>query len=73
LDRLIKHDVVKGLKDAKFEKDRLCSYYQARKQVENTHPNKRMASNEFDSTLLTRKKSSTYSNHLPKEMKMSLI
>jgi hypothetical protein len=39
LNRLIKHDLVRGLKDV-FEKDKLCSSYQAGKQVENTHPKK---------------------------------
>jgi hypothetical protein len=32
------------LKDVEFEKDRLCSSCQARKQVANTHPNKSMIS-----------------------------
>jgi hypothetical protein len=40
LNRLTKHDLVRGLKDVKFEKDKLCSSCQARKQVANTHPNK---------------------------------
>ena len=44
LDRLIKHDLVNGLKDVKFEKDRLCRSCQARKKVGNTHPNKSMMS-----------------------------
>ena len=38
LNRLIKHDLVRGLKDVVFEKDKLCSSCQARKQVGNTHP-----------------------------------
>jgi hypothetical protein len=42
MNRLIKHDLVKGLKYIKFEKDRLCSSCQAEKQIGNTHPNKRM-------------------------------
>jgi hypothetical protein len=44
LDRSIKHDLVMVLKDVEFEKDRLCSSCQARKQVANTHPNKSMMS-----------------------------
>ena len=40
LNRLIKHDLVRGLKDVVFEKDKLCSSYQARKQVGNIHPKK---------------------------------
>jgi hypothetical protein len=44
LNRLVKHDLVKGLKDVVFEKDKLCSSYQADKQVENTHPKKSMMS-----------------------------
>ena len=43
LNRLVKHDLVRGLKDV-LEKDKLCSSYQARKQVENTHPKKSMMS-----------------------------
>jgi hypothetical protein len=41
LNRLIKHDLVRGLKDV-FEKDKLCSSCQAGKQVGNTHPKKSM-------------------------------
>jgi hypothetical protein len=41
---LIKHDLVRGLKDVTFEKDKLCSACQARKQVGNTHPKKSMMS-----------------------------
>ena len=44
LNRLVKHDFVKGLKDIVFEKDKLCSSYQASKQVGNTHPKKSMMS-----------------------------
>ena len=33
LNRLLKHDLVVGLKNVKFEKDKLCSACQARKQV----------------------------------------
>jgi transposase InsO family protein len=40
LNRLTKHDLVHGLKDVKFEKNKLCSSCQAGKQVANTHPNK---------------------------------
>ena len=39
LNRLVKHDLVKGLKDV-FEKDKLCSSCQAGKQVGNTHHKK---------------------------------
>jgi transposase InsO family protein len=42
LNKLIKHDLVRGLKDVTFEKDKLCSACQARKQVGNTHPKKSM-------------------------------
>jgi hypothetical protein len=44
LNKLIKYDLVRGLKDIKFEKDKLCSVYQGRKQVGNTHPKKSMMS-----------------------------
>ena len=44
MNRLIKHDLVRGLKDVTFKKDKLCSACQARKQVGNTHPKKRMMS-----------------------------
>jgi hypothetical protein len=44
LNRLVKHDLVRGLKDVVFEKDKLCSSCQASKQVRNTHPNKSMMS-----------------------------
>jgi hypothetical protein len=40
---LIKHDLVRGLKDV-FEKDKLCSSCQAGKQVGNIHPKKSMMS-----------------------------
>jgi hypothetical protein len=39
LNRLVKHDLVRGLKDV-FEKDKFCSSCQANKQVGNTHPKK---------------------------------
>ena len=42
LNRLVKHDLVRGLKDVVFEKDKLySSSYQAGKQVGNTHPKKK--------------------------------
>jgi hypothetical protein len=44
MDRLVKNDQVKGLKDNKFKKYRLCSSCQARKQARNTHPNESMMS-----------------------------
>ena len=40
LKKLMKNDLVRGLKDMKFEKDKLCSACQANKQVANTHPTK---------------------------------
>ena len=36
----MKNELVRGLKDVKFEKDKLCSACQASKQVANTHPTK---------------------------------
>ena len=36
----MKNEFVRGLKDVKFEKDKLYSAYQAGKQVANTHPTK---------------------------------
>ena len=44
LNKLIKHDLVRGLKYVTFEKDKLCSACQVRKQVGNTHPKKSMMS-----------------------------
>ena len=44
LNKLIKHDLVRGLKDVTFEKYKLCSICQAGKQVGNTHPKKSMMS-----------------------------
>ena len=44
LNKLIKHDLVRGLKDVTFEKDKLCSACQARNQVGNTHPKKSIMS-----------------------------
>jgi hypothetical protein len=43
LNRLVKHDLVRGLKDVVFE-DKLCSSCQAGKQVGNTHPKKSIMS-----------------------------
>ena len=43
LNRLVKYDLVRGLKDG-FEKDKLCSSCQAGKQVGNTHPKKSIMS-----------------------------
>jgi hypothetical protein len=44
LNKFVKHDLVRGLKDVTFEKDKLCSTCQARKQVGKTHPKKSMMS-----------------------------
>ena len=41
---MVKHDLVRGLKDVVFEKDKLYSSCQARKQVGNTHHKKSMMS-----------------------------
>ena len=43
LNRSVKHDLVRGLKDV-FEKDKLCSFCQVGKQVGNTHPKKSIMS-----------------------------
>jgi len=40
LKKLLKNELTRGLKDVKFEKDKLCSACQASKQVANTHPTK---------------------------------
>jgi transposase InsO family protein len=40
LNKLLRHDLVRGLKDVTFEKDKLCSACQAGKQVGNSHPSK---------------------------------
>jgi hypothetical protein len=40
LNKLLKKELVRGLKDVKFEKDKPCSAYQASKQVANTHQQK---------------------------------
>jgi hypothetical protein len=44
LNKLIRHDPVRGLKDVIFEKDKLCSVCQSEKLVGNTHPKKSMMS-----------------------------
>jgi len=44
LNKSDNHDLVRGLKDVTFEKDKLCSACQARKQVGNTHPKKSIMS-----------------------------
>ena len=44
LNRLVKHDLVKGFKDVVFKKDKLCSSCQADKQVGNTHTKKSIMS-----------------------------
>jgi hypothetical protein len=41
---LVKHDLVRGLEDIVFEKDKLCNSCQASKQVGNTHPKKSIMS-----------------------------
>jgi transposase InsO family protein len=40
LNQLSKYDLVRGFKDVKFEKNKLCSSCQVGKQVANTHPYK---------------------------------
>ena len=44
LNKLVKHDPVRGLKEVTFEKDKPCSACQAGKQVGNAHPTKSMMS-----------------------------
>ena len=44
LNRLVKHDLVRGLKYVVFEKDKLCSSCQDGKQVGNIHPKKSIMS-----------------------------
>ena len=44
MNRLVKYDLVRGLKDVMFEKDKLCSSSQTGKQVGNTHPKKSIMS-----------------------------
>ena len=46
LNRLLKHDLVVGLKNVKFEKDKLCSACQAEKQVAKAHHSKSVMSTE---------------------------
>lgn len=40
LKKLLKKEMVRGLKDVVFEKDKLCSSCQANIQVANTYPTK---------------------------------
>jgi hypothetical protein len=40
LNKLLKKELVRGMKDVKFEKNKPCSACQAGKQVANTHPTK---------------------------------
>ena len=40
LNRLLKYDLIVGLKNMKFEKNKLCSACQAEKLVGNSHPSK---------------------------------
>jgi len=40
LKKLMKKELIRGLKDVTFEKDKLCSACQGSKQVANTHPTK---------------------------------
>jgi transposase InsO family protein len=44
LNKLAKHDLVRGLKDVTFKKNKLCSACQAKKQVGNTHLKKNIMS-----------------------------
>ncbi|WVZ80654.1 hypothetical protein U9M48_028112 [Paspalum notatum var. saurae] len=52
LKKLMKKDLVRGLKDITFEKDKLCSACQAGKQVVNTHPSKTFMSTSRSLELL---------------------
>jgi hypothetical protein len=52
LNKFIKHDLVRGLKNITFEKDKLCSVCQAKEQVGNTHPKKSMMSTSMAFELL---------------------
>jgi len=45
LKKLMKKELIRGLKDVTFEKDKLCSACQASKQVAHTHPTKAYLSN----------------------------
>jgi hypothetical protein len=40
LNKLLKNELVRDLKDVKFKKDKPCSACQADKQIANTHPTK---------------------------------
>jgi hypothetical protein len=44
LNKLVKHNLVRGLDNVEFEKNKLCSACQAGKQVGNTHPMKSIMS-----------------------------
>ena len=44
LNKLVKHDLVRGKKNVTFEKDKLFSSCQASKQVRNAQPTKSMMS-----------------------------
>ena len=48
----MKHDLVVGLKNVKFEKDKLCSACQVGKQIANAHPTKSVMSTERPLELL---------------------
>jgi transposase InsO family protein len=52
LNKLVKYDLIRGLKDITFEKDKLCSACQAGKQVDNTHPKKSTMSTSTSFELL---------------------
>ena len=52
LNRLLKHDLVVGLKNVKFDKDKFCSACQAGKKVANSHPSKSVMSTERHLKLL---------------------
>src|SRR5438105_8063356 len=44
LKKVFKSNLVRGVKDVTFEKDKLCGAYQVGKQVANTHPHKNFMS-----------------------------
>ncbi|WVZ96811.1 hypothetical protein U9M48_042400 [Paspalum notatum var. saurae] len=50
--KVMKKDLVRGLKDITYEKDKLCSACQAGKQVANTHPSKTFMSTSRSLELL---------------------
>jgi hypothetical protein len=52
LKNILKKYMVRGLKDVVFEKDKLCSACQARKQVANIHPTKAFMSTSRSLELL---------------------